>query len=159
MNFMQECGWFFYEFYVGGGNWFFLRMRRVSCSEKETVSIVKDFRPSSLVMSIYKNIAIVANCFRKILPSTIPISQGAFVAGAQILDQVLIANDAIEDHREGKRMIFKIDFEKAFDHVDWEFLDTTLGKKEWLWLQRENLDVELFKKINFSILLNGKPRD
>lgn len=90
----------------------------MSCSEKETVSIVKDFRPSSLVMSIYKNIAIVANCFRKILPSTIPISQGAFVAGAQILDQVLIANDAIEDHREGKRMIFKIDFEKAFDHVD-----------------------------------------
>ena len=45
------------------------------------------------------------------------------MARRKILDQVLIANEAIEDYGQSKKegMIFKINFEKAYDHVDWNF--------------------------------------
>lgn len=75
------------------------------------------------------------------------------------MDQVLIANEAIEDYRKWKKeeMVFKIDFEKANDHVDWDFLDKVLWKKgfgckwkSWIW--------SCIKTVNFSILVNGRPR-
>lgn len=37
---------------------------------------------------------------------------------------------------------FKIDFEKAYDHLDWNFLD-----KIWesFWVQMEDVDVEMYE--------------
>lgn len=57
-------------------------------------------------------------------------SQGAFIKG-QILDQTFIANEAIKDYRAHRQegAIFKIDFEKAYDHVDMSFLDKVLENK------------------------------
>ena len=41
------------------------------------------------------------------------------MAGRQILDVVLVANEAIEDYRRCKKegLVVKIDFEKAYDNV------------------------------------------
>lgn len=57
-------------------------------------------------------------------------TQGAFVAGRQILDQTLTANEAIENfsNKLKKGVILKLDFEKAYGHVDWDFLDKVLTK-------------------------------
>lgn len=51
-------------------------------------------------------------------------SQGPFIAGRQILDQVLLANEVIENYKERKQegVIFKIDFEEAYDHIVQNFL-------------------------------------
>lgn len=67
---------------------------------------------------------------RRVLSSTIFKTQGAFIARRKILDQVIIVNEAIEDYMERKeeKVIFKIDVEKAYDHFDWNFLDTIMGK-------------------------------
>ncbi|KAJ9557883.1 hypothetical protein OSB04_012497 [Centaurea solstitialis] len=48
--------------------------------------------------------------------------------GRYILDGVLIANEVVEDLRKTKRkgMVFKVDFEKAYDSVEWDFLLDTL---------------------------------
>lgn len=45
----------------------------------------------------------------------------------------LIANEVIEDYRQRKKeaVALKIDLTKAYDHVDWEFLDYVLEKKYW----------------------------
>lgn len=45
------------------------------------------------------------------------------------LDVVLTANEAVEDCRLRKKdcINFKVDLEKAFDHVDWNFLDKSLN--------------------------------
>jgi len=45
--------------------------------------------------------------------------QTAFIKGRQILDNVLIANEAIHflKKRKGKGYLFKLDFHKAFDSV------------------------------------------
>ncbi|KAL5543460.1 hypothetical protein UlMin_007244 [Ulmus minor] len=67
----------------------------------------------------------------KVLEETISLAQGAFVHNRQILDVVLVATEAVEDYRKrGERgVIFKVDFEKAYDHVNWDFLDFVLEKK------------------------------
>lgn len=45
--------------------------------------------------------------------------------GRKILDTVLIANEVVDGKRISKEegIVFKIDFEKAHDHVDWGFLE------------------------------------
>ena len=59
----------------------------------------KDFRPISLVSSLYKFLAkVLALRLKEVLGETIDSSQGAFVQRSQILDLVLIANEVIEDY-------------------------------------------------------------
>lgn len=56
---------------------------------------------------------------------------GAFVKGRQSSDLVLVANEVVEDYhiRNKEGAVLKIDFEKAYDHVDWGFLDQVLERK------------------------------
>ena len=62
---------------------------------------VKDFRPISLVTCLYKVIAkVLAKRLQTVLGETIFKSQGGFVARRQILDVVLVANEAIEDYKK-----------------------------------------------------------
>ena len=99
--------------------------------KKMNSSKVKDFRPISLVTSLYKIITKVLSTRLKVLPDTIGESQGAFIEGRQILDNVLVANEAVEDYRKNGRsgVVFKIDFQKAYDFVEWGFLDFVLERK------------------------------
>ena len=90
---------------------------------------ISDYRPISLVTSLYKIIAkVLSRRLRKVLHETIFGSQGAFVEGRQILDVVLIANEVVDEKRRSG-VVFKIDFEEAYDHVDWGFLDHVLQRK------------------------------
>ena len=93
---------------------------------------ISDYRPISLVTSLYKIIAkVLSGRLRKVLHETIFGSQGAFVEGRQILDAVLIANEVVDEKRRSgeEGVVFKIDFEKAYDHVEWGFLDHVLQRK------------------------------
>jgi len=47
-------------------------------------------------------------------------SQSTFVKDRQILDGILIANEVVDEARKSKKemMLFKVDFEKAYDSVD-----------------------------------------
>ncbi|KAL5543390.1 hypothetical protein UlMin_007174 [Ulmus minor] len=121
---------------------------------------VKDFRPISLVSGLYKILAkLLSNRLREVLEETISLAQGAFVHNRQILDVVLVATEAVEDYRKrGERgVIFKVDFEKAYDYVNWDFLDLVLEKKgfgvRWRSWMRGCISLA-----NFSIMINGKPR-
>ena len=88
---------------------------------------ILDFRPISLV-TIAK---VLARRLRKVVHETYSRSQGAFVEGRQILDAVLIANEVVDENRRSMEegIVFKIDFGKAYDHVDWGFLDHVLESK------------------------------
>lgn len=49
--------------------------------------------------------------------------QSAFVKGRQILDGPLMVNEIIQWYKRKKNlMIFKVDFDKAYDSVSWEYL-------------------------------------
>ena len=75
----------------------------------------------------------LAKRLQAVLGETIFKSQGAFVVGRQILDVMLVANEVVEDYKKGNTegLVFKIDFEKAYDNVRWGFLDFVLQKKNF----------------------------
>ncbi|RVX07847.1 Transposon TX1 uncharacterized 149 kDa protein [Vitis vinifera] len=100
--------------------------------KKSLTKKISNFRPISLITSLYKIIAkVLSGRLRGVLHETIHSTQGAFVQGRQILNAVLIANEIVDERRRSgeEGVVFKIDFEKAYDHVRWDFLDQVLEKK------------------------------
>lgn len=58
-------------------------------------------------------------------------TQGAFVKGRQIMDCILIATECVEGLKKEKKsgLVCKIDMEKAYGRVDWDFLRWVLTKR------------------------------
>ncbi|RVW36212.1 Transposon TX1 uncharacterized 149 kDa protein [Vitis vinifera] len=86
--------------------------------KKEGAEDLKDFRPISLVGSVYKLLAkVLANRLKLVMGEVIFDSQQAFVQGRQILDAILIASEAfdsrLKDNTPG--LLLKMDIEKTFD--------------------------------------------
>nr|GFA63233.1 RNA-directed DNA polymerase, eukaryota [Tanacetum cinerariifolium] len=122
--------------------------------------MVKDFRPISLIGSLYKIIAkILANRLVTVLGDVINEIQSAFVADRQILDGPLILNEVLQWCKLKKKQsfIFKIDFEKAYDSVRWDYLKDVLKKfgfgEKWCKWIRDPLSPFLFILIMESLHL------
>ncbi|GKC07104.1 RNA-directed DNA polymerase, eukaryota [Tanacetum coccineum] len=121
--------------------------------------VVKDFRPISLIGSVYKIIAkILANRLVGVLGDLIHEVQSAFIANRQILDGPFILDELIHWCRSKNKqaMIFKVDFEKAYDSVRWDYLDDVLNKfgfgSKWRkWIRN------CLVSSKGSILVNGSP--
>ncbi|GJV06889.1 RNA-directed DNA polymerase, eukaryota, reverse transcriptase zinc-binding domain protein [Tanacetum coccineum] len=87
--------------------------------------VVSDYRPISLIGAQYKIIAkLLANRLARVIDSVISCEQTAFVKHRQILDGPLMVNEVIKwcNRKRDKLMIFKIDFEKAFDSISWDYV-------------------------------------
>ena len=82
---------------------------------------LNDYRQISLVGGIYKILAkVLANRLRDVLDEVIGPNQFSFIKGRQILDCSLVANEVIDEIKKKRSggLIFKVDFEKAYDSVD-----------------------------------------
>jgi len=99
--------------------------------KKVNSSNLKDFRPISLVGGVYKILSkIVTNRLKKVLPSVINVNQSAFLGERGMSDNILIANETVDYLKKQKKscVFVKVDFEKSYDSVDWEFLYYMLGR-------------------------------
>nr|GEX63523.1 RNA-directed DNA polymerase, eukaryota, reverse transcriptase zinc-binding domain protein [Tanacetum cinerariifolium] len=121
--------------------------------------LVKDFRPISLIGSLYKIITkILANRIMLVLGDLVNEVQLAFVADRQILDGPFILNEVYPWCKEKKKQSFilKVDFEKAYDFVHWDYLHDVLRKfgfgDRWCgWIY------ECLRTSRGSVLVNGSP--
>lgn len=91
----------------------------------------KEFRPISLCNVLSKIVSkVLVKCIRPYLDEFIGPLQSSFIPKRGTADNALIAQELVHQfHRKkGKRgyLFFKIDFEKAYDRVDWEFPRLTL---------------------------------
>lgn len=92
---------------------------------------INDFHPISLVRSLYKIISkVLAGRLQRVMGELIGPSQFAFLKGRQILDCSLVANEVIElvKSRGEGCLMFKVNFEKAYDSISWKYLDVVLSK-------------------------------
>ncbi|RVX03347.1 Transposon TX1 uncharacterized 149 kDa protein [Vitis vinifera] len=129
------------------------------CPKRGGAEDLKDFRPISLVGSLYKLLAkVLANRIKKVMGKVISESQNAFVEGRQILDAVLIANEAMDSRLKDNAggVLCKLDIEKAYDRVSWSFLLVVLKEmgfgERWIkWIDW------CISTVKFSVLVNGSP--
>lgn len=92
---------------------------------------IKQFRPINLCNVSYKLITkIIASCLRGFLSDIISPYQSSFVPGRRIQDNVVIPQELIHTldrlKRAKKFMVVKVDLEKAYDMLSWDFLNETL---------------------------------
>ncbi|XP_026396487.1 uncharacterized protein LOC113291135 [Papaver somniferum] len=90
-----------------------------------------NFRPISLIGSIYKVISKhLSERLKVVLPSIISEFQGDFVHGRKIQDGMLIASKLIDSklRQMESGLVCKVDFEKAFDNVNWGCVETVLAR-------------------------------
>ncbi|GKC02424.1 RNA-directed DNA polymerase, eukaryota, partial [Tanacetum coccineum] len=81
---------------------------------------VTDFRPISLISSVYKVVTkILANRLAMVISDLVSNTQSAFVANRQILDGPFILNEVLAWCKRKKKqaLVFKVDFAKAYDFV------------------------------------------
>lgn len=103
---------------------------------------IKDFRPINLCIVIYKIVSkCIVNKLRPLLQDIISPHQSAFIPGRMITDNALIAFEclhAINTSKDGRSEFcaYKLDLSKAYDRVDWRFLNKVLRKlgfqSEWV---------------------------
>lgn len=103
----------------------------VLIAKKKGANDIRDFRPISLVGCIYKHIAkVLAGRLARVLGEVVGECQHALVEGKQILDVVLTANEVVDElvSRGKEGFICKLNMEKAYDHVSWNFMDYMMSE-------------------------------
>lgn len=92
----------------------------------------KEFRPISLCNTMYKILTkVLVHRIRPILCKLIGPFQSNFHPGRGTTDNAIVLQEIVHTMRKSKKkkgeVAYKIDLEKAYDHVDWKFLKRTLS--------------------------------
>jgi hypothetical protein len=135
----------------------------VLISKKIQPTIPQDFRPISLRNIIYKIIAkSLADRLKPHLPNFIDNAQAPFIKNRHISSNIIITQEIIHSFhlktRKQHAFLLKIDLAKAFDRLEWNFIETALRR-----LRLQEHFIALIHACiwtpNFSILVNGEPTD
>ena len=100
--------------------------------EEKSSESMKDLRPISLCNVVYKLVfKALANRLKHILPDIISPNQSAFVLGRLITDNIMLAYECthfMQNKRRGQEgyAAVKLDMSKAYDRVEWDFLQKML---------------------------------
>ncbi len=116
-----------------------------------------NWRPITLLGNLYKILAkVLVGRVQTVLPHVIRPNQTGFVEGRSIFDNVFMAQEALEWAEEDNHdlVLLLLDFEKAFDKIEWDFLFKALAvlgfSGTWVrWVK------SLYKAASSAIKVNG----
>jgi len=151
---------FFDEFYVNGVFPRGLNASFIALIPKVAdPQVLNDYRPISLIGCTYKILAkVLANKLKKVMHSIINERQSTFIEGRHMLHSVVIANEVVEEAKRCQKpcFVFKVDYEKAYDSMSWEFLFYMMRIMGFVskWIQWMS---GCLKSASISILVNGSP--
>ena len=119
---------------------------------------IQNYRPISLLNTLYKIVAkVYANRMKPLLHNWILPSQTGFVPNRCILDNIFLAFEAISWTKENQQdlSMLLLDFEKAYDRVNWTFLKEVMAKMGFhnQWIKQV---MSLNTNASASINLNGE---
>ncbi|KAH0701659.1 hypothetical protein KY285_015937 [Solanum tuberosum] len=123
---------------------------------------VKGFRPIACYTVLYKIIAkVMATSMQKIMPSIICEAQAGFIPGRRICDNIILAQELVQAYIRkhiSARCMIKIDLQKAYDSVEWIYLEQVLEElcfpaqfRRWI--------MQCVTTVNYTVLVNGAPTD
>ncbi|KAF5442560.1 hypothetical protein F2P56_035204 [Juglans regia] len=116
------------------------------------------FRPISLCSVIYKVCSkLLVRRLVPILSNKISQEQGAFIPGKSILENVSLTQELIQSLNKnvrGGNVMIKVDFAKAYDSINWEFLLQVLDAFGFS-SQFQELVKQCVTKVWFSVVMNG----
>ncbi|GAU51294.1 hypothetical protein TSUD_240270 [Trifolium subterraneum] len=122
-------------------------------------SSLGEFRPNSLLGCLYKvAVKVLVARLAKVIDSVVASMQSAFIKGRNLVDGVMLVNEVIDLAKKLGRecLVLKVDFKKAYDSVDWGFLEYMLRRFGF-----ENKWIEWIRACvfagNLSVLVNGSP--
>ncbi|GJX71997.1 RNA-directed DNA polymerase, eukaryota, reverse transcriptase zinc-binding domain protein [Tanacetum coccineum] len=125
----------------------------------QTPKKVLDYRPIACCNVLYKIISkILTNRIKTALCKIVSPTQSAFIPGRQITDNILLTQELLRGYtwKNGpKRVAMKIDIQKAYDTVNWDFLECTLKEFEFPQKMVEWIMV-CVRSASFSICVNGE---
>lgn len=124
--------------------------------KKNPISL-EDFRPISLIGSLYKILAkCLANRLKAVIGNIISPVQSAFIGGRNIFERIMACNEMLHSMKKNcsGSFSFKVDFEKAFDCVRWDFLLEMMERMRFgnTWIKWIS---ECLSSSSDSVLING----
>ena len=127
----------------------------------ENPASIRDYRPISLANVAYKIISkVLAERLKPWLDNIITENQPSFIPERLITDNVLIAHELLHSlhtkNLKNKFMALKLDIAKAFDKVEWYFIDAVMKKMRFC-DQWRNWVMKCITTVTYSVLINGKP--
>lgn len=131
--------------------------------KQEDISKASQFRPIALYNVIYKVVTkVVANRIRPILPYMISQHQSSFIPGRSTVDNILLLQETLHSMAlmKGQKgyMVLKLDLEKAYDRLEWSFIESFL-ERFGLPLQLRSVISACISTASMSINWNGSNTD
>ncbi|XP_074282633.1 uncharacterized protein LOC141607172 [Silene latifolia] len=120
---------------------------------------VTQFRPISCCNILYKAISkILCTRLSTVLPKVINKSQGGFIKGRSIVENILICQDIVRLYNKkaiSPRSLIKIDLKKAYESIHWDFVEQMLNALQFP-AKFVQLVMTCIKSTSYSLVLNGE---